>query len=376
MIKIKDPRLIKLAKSLVNYSVEAKAGSHVLITGHFAAKPLLLELVKEVKRIKAYPYIEYIDDDISKEILETNDEVRLDMLVKWNTQKFKDIDCSIRVYSSQNDYAFSTVSDELKTLQSKKLRPAMDIIINDKKWVLLNYPNHTLAHKAKMTYEDFYDYCLKVSSLDYKKMNEAFKPLKILMDRTDKVLLKSPGTNLEFSLKGLGSEPCAGECNIPDGEIFSAPVKESVNGTITYNTKSGYRGDVYENVSLTFENGKIVKATCQNEANIEKLNKIFNTDDGSKYVGEFAIAINPYILHPMGDILYDEKIAGSIHFTPGQAYTGVADNGNRSAVHWDLVLIQRKDYGGGEIYFDDVLIRKDGIFVLDELKGLNPENLK
>jgi len=217
---------------------------------------------------------------------------------------------------------------------------------------------------------------MKVSMADYSKMRDAFKPLKDLMDKTDKVRITGPGTELEFSLKGLGSVPCAGECNIPDGEIYSAPVIDSVNGQITYNTPSGYQGNVYEDVCLKFEKGQIIEASCSNPADDKKLNEIFKTDEGAKFVGEFAIGVNPYITKPMGDILYDEKIAGSIHFTPGQAYEGEADNGNKSAVHWDLVLIQTEEFGGGEIYFDDVLIRKDGIFVLDSLTGLNLENLK
>ena len=119
-------------------------------------------------------------------------------------------------------------------------------------------------------------------------------------------------------------------------------------------------------------NGKIVKATANDT---ERINKVFDTDEGARYVGEFAIGINPYILKPMNDILFDEKIMGSIHFTPGNCYDN-AYNGNHSAIHWDLVMIQTPEYGGGEIWFDDVLIRKDGRFVIPELQGLNPENLK
>ena len=192
------------------------------------------------------------------------------------------------------------------------------------------------------------------------------------MQRTDRVRITAPGTDLTFSIKDIPVVPCSGESNIPDGEVFTAPVRDSVNGTIRYNAASSYQGFVFENVTLTFENGKIVKA----EANdTERINGIFDMDEGARYVGEFAIGVNPYILHPMKDILFDEKIQGSIHFTPGSCYDD-AWNGNVSAIHWDLVLIQRPEYGGGEIYFDDVLIRKDGRFVVPELEVLNPENLQ
>ncbi|QVK20034.1 aminopeptidase [Mycoplasmatota bacterium] len=371
---MKDLRLEKLAKSLLNYSVEVKEGHHVMIRGDYEAKPLLLELIRECKRIGAHPYVQILDDEISREINLATKKERLDKIIKWTTPKYEDIDASIGVYADRNDYANVDVPVETKLLRAKKLRPLNDIIINTKKWVILNYPTHTLAHKAKMSYEQFYDYCMKVSLVDYSKMKEAFKPLAELINKTDKVKIIGPGTDISFSIKGYGSEPCSGECNIPDGEIYTAPVIDSVNGVITYNTPSANRGTVFNKVSLTFENGKIINSTCDGDN--DKLKEIFDTDEGARFVGEFAIGVNPYITKSMGDILYDEKIAGSIHFTPGQAYLGPADNGNRSAIHWDLVLIQTEEYGGGEIYFDDILIRKDGIFVLESLKGLNPENLK
>ncbi len=224
---------------------------------------------------------------------------------------------------------------------------------------------------------------------------------------------------MEFSIKDIPNVKCFGLRNIPDGEVYTAPVRESVNGVISYNTPSNYQGFTFENITFEFKDGKIVKATANNT---EKINQILDSDEGARYIGEFAIGVNPYVLKPMKDTLFDEKIAGSIHFTPGQAYKQASDegaryigefaigvnpyvlkpmkdtlfdekiagsihftpgqaykqanNGNRSSIHWDLVLIQREEWGGGEIWFDDKLVRKDGIFVLDELKGLNPENLK
>ena len=207
--------------------------------------------------------------------------------------------------------------------------------------------------------------------MDYAKMDRAMDALKELMDKTDKVRLVAPGTDLTFSIKGIGAVKCSGHMNIPDGEVYSAPVRDSVNGQITYNVPSIENGTKFENVSLRFENGKIVSATGNYP---DKINAIFDTDEGARYVGEFAIGVNPYINEPMGDILFDEKIAGSIHFTPGCCYDD-AYNGNSSAVHWDLVLVMTPERGGGEIWFDDVLIRKDGIFVLPELEALNPDRL-
>ena len=229
-----------------------------------------------------------------------------------------------------------------------------------------------MAQLAGMNTEEFEDFYFDVCNLDYSKMAKAMEPLVDYMNRTDKVRITGPGTDLTFSIKDIPAVPCCGHMNIPDGEVYSAPVRESVNGKITYNTPSVLQGFTFENVCLEFENGKIVKATANDT---ERINKIFDTDEGARYVGEFAIGINPYILKPMKDTLFDEKIMGSFHFTPGSCYDD-AYNGNHSAIHWDLVCIQTPECGGGSIWFDDVLIRKDGRFVLPELECLNPENLK
>jgi aminopeptidase len=371
---MRDPRLQKIAQNLLEYSNQVKAGQHVAIKGHVAAKPLILELVKHCYQLGAYPYVDLLDDEISRAIAMNNSEARMLKHVEWNLPKTQEMDAFINIYAEDNDSELTDVPTDNKIMAAKFGRKLSDIIVNQKQWVLLNYPTSALAQKAKMSTEAFADFVFDVCTVNYAKMAQAMQNLKKYMEKTDKVHIVAPGTDLSFSIKGIAAVPCAGECNVPDGEVFTAPVKTSVNGTITYNTPSPYQGTVYNNVSLTFKEGKIINATADND--VEKLNNVFDTDEGARFVGEFAIGLNPLILNPMGDILFDEKIDGSLHFTPGAAYVGEADNGNRSAVHWDLVLIQRAEYGGGEIYFDDVLIRKDGRFIIPELECLNPENLK
>jgi aminopeptidase len=247
----------------------------------------------------------------------------------------------------------------------------LDYRVNHTRWVVLRYPNASMAQAAGMSTEEFEDFFYRVCTLDYVRMADAMVPLKQRMERTDRVRITGPGTDLSFSIKGIGVVPCQGARNLPDGECFTAPVRDSVNGTITYNTPSLYQGTTYAGLSFTFEHGRIVKASGDPQ---DRLDHLLDTDAGARYVGEFSLGFNPYILHPMKDTLFDEKIAGSLHFTPGQAYD-TADNGNRSQVHWDLVLIQRPEYGGGEIWFDDERVRKDGRFVTADLEGLNPERL-
>jgi aminopeptidase len=228
-----------------------------------------------------------------------------------------------------------------------------------------------MAQLAETSQEKFEDFYFEVCNLNYAKMSGAMGPLVELMQNTDHVRLVSPGTDLTFSIKGIGVVKCDGTRNIPDGEVYTAPVRESVNGTIRYNTPSLHEGFVYNGISFTFKNGKIIKATAASFE--DKLNQILDTDENARYVGEFSLGLNPFVLHPMKDTLFDEKIRGSIHLTPGSCYDE-APNGNISAIHWDLVLIQRKDYGGGELYFDNKLVRKDGIFTDPKLEQAFSEN--
>jgi aminopeptidase len=286
----------------------------------------------------------------------------------------KEMDAYIAIRAGENASELSDVPPEkMKLYQELWYKPVhSEIRVNETKWVVLRWPNHAMAQLANTSTEAFEDFYFDVCTLDYARMDRNMEPLKARMERTDKVRIVGPGTDLEFSIRGIPAVKCAGKLNIPDGEIYTAPVRDSINGVITYNTPSVYQGFTYENIRFEFKNGKIVNATANDT---ERINKLLDTDEGARYIGEFALGFNPYILHPMKDTLFDEKISGSLHFTPGRAYKD-ADNGNRSAIHWDLVLIQRPEYGGGEIYFDGELIRKDGLFVTEDLQGLNPENLK
>ncbi len=362
-------RIKKLSEIIVNHSIKVKEHEKVLITYQSSeTMPLVRALVDEILKHKGVPTIKYIDPEISNVVKESlNDDIieNLKNILKFEVDEY---DSFIQIKYTLSDYYDRNVDKDLNNKLKKALSKYKDIQINKKKWVLLNYPSIVDAYKSKMTYKKFFNFAFDVMTVDYDKMEKDMQPLKKLMEKTDKVRIKGEGTDITFSIKGLPAIICAGESNIPDGEVFTAPVKDSVNGVITYNTDSPYDGYIFENVSLRFKDGKIVEAKCKN--NSEKLNEILNTDEGSRYVGEFSFGLNPKILTPIGDILYDEKIGGSIHFTPGSAYKECF-NGNISDIHWDMVLIQRKDYGGGEIYFDDVLIRKDGLFVLDELKNLN-----
>lgn len=364
-----DERIKKLSNTIVNYSVDIKEGDRVLIQYESSAcNPLIKCLIKDIYDKKAIPSVKLIDNELSSLILEGADSKTIDEMVKQKTYEVENNDVFIRICYTENEYEDKDVSKDIRKELGEKSQEIDDIRINKRRWTLLNYPSMIDAYKAHMKYEDFFNYSLDVMNVDYKAMSEKIKPLKELMEKTDKVRIVGKDTDISFSIKNLPAIPCCGTANIPDGELYTAPVKTSVNGVITYNTPSPYHGNIFNNIRLEFKGGKIIDSYTT-EHN-EKLKEIFDTDEGARYVGEFSLGFNPMITSPMGDILYDEKIMGSLHFTPGRCYED-CDNGNISSIHWDLVLIQTPEYGGGEVYFDDVLIRKDGKFVLDELKQLN-----
>ena len=369
-----DERITKLAKTLVNYSVRLQKGEKILIMAMgLESTALVRQLVKESYAVGGLPFLKIHATQIDRELYLNATKEQFELLAEVDSKLMAEMDCVINIVANQNACEFYDIPHENMQLRSVLYRePVYTKILLQKKWVTLEYPTNSMAQLAKSSLEDFENFYFNVCNLDYQKMSNAMDALVTLMEQTDQVRIVGNGTDLSFSIKGIPVVKCDGDKNIPDGEVYTAPVKDSVNGHIKYNTPSSYNGFSYENVCLTFKDGRIIEATANDT---ERINKIFDTDEGARYIGEFAIGVNPYIIKPMNNILFDEKIMGSFHFTPGNSYEE-ASNTNKSAVHWDLVCIQTEEYGGGEIYFDDVLIRKDGIFVLDSLKDLNAENLK
>ena len=367
-----DPRYSKLATLLVGYSCALKKGEHVLIDAIDIPDEFTVELMRAVRHAGATPLVEVRHGRVTRELLRDTNDHHASLIRDVEMFRMKKVQAYIALRGSANTSETSDVPSDRMQLYSRVLRPVLNYRVNKTRWVVLRWPTPSMAQSAGMSTEAFEDFYFNVCTMDYRRMAKAMIPLERRMKKADRVRLKSPGTDLSFSIKGIGAKMCKGDRNIPDGEVFSCPVKNSVNGTIQFNTPTLYSGTRFENVRLEFREGRVVNATSNNT---KRLNEILDTDAGARYVGEFSLGFNPYILSPMCDILFDEKIAGSLHFTPGQAYED-CDNGNRSAVHWDMVLIQRPEWGGGEIWFDGELIRKDGLFVPKDLKALNPENLK
>ncbi len=367
---MKDPRLDKLAANLLDYSLDLRPGDKVLIAGESGSLDLLIALVEAAYVRRAVPYVEFGDERLRRVWLLGATREQMDLRISWEMNRLEDVDAMVSVLAGANASELSDVPGHIMEASHLAAEPLMELY-EKKKWVLLRYPTPSAAQAAGMSTQAFEDFCLDVSTLDYARMNKAMDPLVELMQNTDRVRIVAPGTDLSLSIKGIPILKAAGKNNIPDGEIYTAPVRESVNGTILFNTPSLEDGVTYERIKLVFKDGRVVDSDAGEP---ERLRTMLDTDEGARYLGEFALGLNPRIDRPMKDTLFDEKIGGSLHIALGRAYED-ADNGNRSSIHWDLVLIQTPKWGGGEIYFDDVLVRKDGRFVLPGLEGLNPENL-
>ena len=369
-----DPRVARLAEILVGYCCKVQPNDNVLVEAFDVSDDVITAIVRQIVAAEGRPFVSVKRNAVLRALYSAATEKQMELTGRFETNRMENMQAYIGLRGAINSSELSDVPEDKMKLYRRLWwnKTHSEARIKGTKWVVLRFPLPAMAQEAGMSTEAFEDYYFNVCTFNYKRLAEAVRPLQELMERTDRVHIVSPGTDLRFSKKDIPAIACTGEFNIPDGECFTAPVRESVQGRITFNAPTTYSGKYFDGISLLFKDGKIVDATAS--AKSDELNSILDSDDGARYVGEFSLGLNPFILRPMRDILFDEKITGSLHFTPGNAYEN-ADNGNRSVVHWDMVLMQRAEHGGGELYFDDKLIRKDGIFVLPELEPLNPENL-
>jgi aminopeptidase len=370
-----DPRVKKLADVLINYSCALKSGEKVLVEAIDIPHAFTQALVESAAGAGGSALVLLKSNQINRALMLNGSDASWNLTADVERLQMENVQCYIGARGSMNVSELADVPAGKQKVYETTVweRVHRDVRIKKTRWVVLRWPSSSMAQMAEMSTEAFEDFYFNVCTLDYAKMARAMQPLKQLMEKTDQVRLKGPGeTDLSFSIKGIPAICCDGRVNIPDGEVFTAPVRQSVNGVIKFNCPTIYRGTTHTDIRLVFKEGKIVEATSSATA---KLNEVLSADEGARYVGEFAIGFNPFVTKPMKDILFDEKIAGSIHFTPGACYDE-ASNGNKSSIHWDMVMRQDKEVGGGEIWFDNTVIRKDGQFLVKELLALNPENLK
>lgn len=363
-----DPRLERLARVITGYSTRLQPGERVLIETCDVPSAVPVALVRAARAAGAIPFVQLHEGRVDRELALGATAAQYRLLARHELARMKRMDAYIVVRGAHNITELADVPGERLQAVAKAMRPVIDHRIRRTKWVVLRWPTPAMAQLAGMSTAQFEDFFFAVCTLDYGKLLPAMNALKARLERTDRVEIRGPGTDLRFSVKGVPAVVCGGTLNLPDGEVFTAPVRDSAEGHVTFNVPTIYRGTLFDNVRLELRRGRIVGSTASDPARIRK---ILAADGGARFLGEFALGFNPRILRPMRDTLFDEKIAGSFHLTPGQAYEE-ADNGNRSQIHWDLVCIQRPEYGGGTIHFDGELVRRDGRFLPPELRPLNP----
>jgi aminopeptidase len=366
-----DPRIDRLAEILIDHSCELKRGENVLIEAYDVPNPeIVCRLVELAAKRGANPLVTLKSNAVLRLLYKTGTKANIALAGEFERARMEKMQAYIGIRGAANSSQFSDVPiEQMGLYQEHWWHPVHSKVrVPKTKWVVLRWPTDAFAQAADMSTEKFTDFYFDVCTTDYAQMARDQEPLVKRMDAADQVRLVAPGTDLTFSIRGMPVRPCHGQRNIPDGEVFTAPIKDSLSGTIRYNAASRYQGTVFQSVEFEFKKGKIVQAKCANDS--AKLNQVLDADEGARYIGEWSIGCNNHIRRPMLDTLFDEKIGGSIHLTPGNAYDE-CDNGNRSRVHWDLVLIQTPEYGGGELWFDGELVRKDGRFVPKDLQPLN-----
>jgi len=368
-----DPRLLKLADVLVNYSVRVRKGERVLVQNNNPEPEFIKVLIAAIHAAGGLAFISMHDRSIDRELYSGGAEEQFELQARFELDRMKEMDAYIGFTSLRNSFAWKDIPRDKMELYNRHIwkKVHIDRRLSHTKWVVLRFPSPAMAQNAAMSEAAFEDFFFNVCTLDYARMSTAMDSLVTRLNRTDKVRISGPGTDLSFSIKGLPAIKCDGTMNIPDGEVYTAPVRDSVEGVISYNAPSEKDGFKFENVRFEFRKGKIINASANASA---RVNSMLDIDEGARYLGEFAFGVNPYIHRPLLDTLFDEKIAGSVHVTPGNSYDDCF-NGNRSSLHWDLVLMQDEAAGGGEIWLDGELVRKNGKFVAPDLECLNPENL-
>lgn len=366
-----DPRFRKIASTVMRHSLKIKPGEKVIISAVDDGDKLCEALVEEAYACGALPFVSLEQTNVRRAILLGATQEQLELMAKPTVALMEEMDCSVTISAPYNSCEFSLVDQEKQTMYTKYCRSQISRARGKLRWVSLTYPNHAMAQNAGMSLSDFSDYYFDLMTMDYEKLERASLPMAMRMRAADKVRIVAPGTDLTVSLKGFTALIAAGEHNLPDGEIASTPDRYSVNGTISFNIPSMHNGFLFKDVVLTFKDGKLVDASANDT---ERFWREVSLDEGCRYIGEFSMGTSPFVNQIVHETLFDEKMGGSMHMALGACYNFPGrDNGNRSSIHWDLIQSHRPEHGGGEVWIDGELVRKDGIYLPEDLRTLNPD---
>jgi aminopeptidase len=353
-----DPRVKRLAKILVGHSLGVKRGETVLIASSSElAKPLVLEVFREVLTSGGHPLTGVAFEEMQGIFFRTASRAQLLNLPRTKLYEAKNIDCFVNIMAPINRKALSSVDPRKMGTRMKALRPIQKTIVNKKRWILANYPTNALAQEADMSLAEYEDFLYRATNIDWQKVKRKEMKLKRVLDRGRKVRIVGRDTDLVIGIRGRKAIPCYGERNMPDGEVFLSPVENTAEGHIYYEMPAIYQGREVTGIRLRFKKGKVIEAHA--DKNERFLLDMLETDRGARYLGELGVGVNYGIKNFSKDILFDEKIGGTVHLAVGASYEE-AQGKNKSAIHWDMIKDLRK---GGALYVDGKLIQRNGKFL-------------
>lgn len=358
---MQDIRVEALAEILVNYSVKVKAGDVVLISATELAQPLVEQVYTKILEAGAFPRLKLSFSNLTPLFYKHAQDAQLSTLLEIDEQEYRDADALINIKAPANVKELSSVDPQKISRRMKAMEPIMDIVLGkDMRWVLVNYPTQALAQEAAMSLAEYEHFVYSATNIDWRRQSQEQERLKAVFDKGSEVRIQGPGTDLRLSIAGRVGEKCDGHKNMPDGEVFYAPIEDSAEGRITYDYPAIFQGQEVDGICLEFKKGVVVKATA--EKNQPLLDSVLNIDEGARRLGEFGIGFNYGLDRFSKDILFDEKIGGTIHLAIGKAYPAIGGK-NKSAIHWDMIKDLRK---GGILSLDGKVVQKDGVFMLDE----------
>jgi aminopeptidase len=353
-----DARVKELARILVNYSTQIKKWDNVLIsTDGFESLPLLKEVYKLVVQREAFPFVRISFPGMKRAFYKHASEEMLKHLPEVDLFEVKRMNAYIRIGSADNTQELAGINPARMDAHHKTYEPVQNHRIENTNWVTTQYPTSAYAQRAGMSTEEFENFVYSATNINWQEQTKFQDRVKRMFDNAKQVRLLSNDTDLKFSLAGRFGTKCDGIRNMPDGEVYYAPTENSANGFITFTYPAIRHGMEVEKVRLEFKNGKVVKASA--ETNEDVLKSALTVDDDARLIGEFGIGTNYGIKRFTKNLLFDEKIGGTIHLALGRAYKGSGGT-SRSAIHWDMV----KDFRtGGEIIMDGKTVQKNGKFV-------------
>lgn len=357
---MRDPRVAKVAQILVDYSTEVKEDEVVLIYTFEGAKPLFLAVYREVVRRNPKEIISDIRFEEMDEIFfQEADDIQLDRFPSLDMSQMEHTDVWIGLRAYANTRRLTSVDPRKVGRRSKVLRPIQRERVENTRWVLTVFPTEALAQEADMSLSEFEDFYYRSVDIDWRKLSQEQEEIRELFQKGQEVTIKAEDTDLTMRIEGRTVVNADGKMNMPDGEVFTTPLEDSVNGHIKYTYPAIYSGREVDGVELWFEDGEVVQAKATKGE--EFLLEMLATDEGAKRLGEVAVGNNFAIDRFVKNILFDEKIGGTVHLALGASYKETGGK-NESAIHWDMIKDLRY---GGEIYLDGELIQKDGVWVYE-----------